>query len=128
MRGGGLERRWRGGPLTGAGPSSEPGGWRSRVAPWGTRRPRPPSHEVRGRGLARHARLLRSRLGEPVLSVLRVLMDQVPGGFKFIHTQGFAHRPANPNMLPAANRVGDDVAAARDQREGRLRNPHDSRG
>jgi hypothetical protein len=52
LRGGGLERRWRGGPLTGARPSSEPGGWRSRVAPWGTRRPRPPSHEVRGRGMA----------------------------------------------------------------------------
>ena len=31
-------------------PSSAPGGWRGRAAPWSTRQPRPPSHEVRGRG------------------------------------------------------------------------------
>ena len=33
-------------------PSSAPGWWRSRAAPWGTHLPRPPSHQVRGRGLA----------------------------------------------------------------------------
>jgi hypothetical protein len=33
-------------------PSSAPGWWKSRAAPWGARRPRPPSHEVRGRSLA----------------------------------------------------------------------------
>ncbi len=34
------------------GPSSEPSGWRSRAAPWSTRRRWPPSHGVRGRGMA----------------------------------------------------------------------------
>jgi len=32
-------------------PSGEPSGWTGRAAPWNTRRPWPPSHEVRGRGL-----------------------------------------------------------------------------
>jgi NAD(P)-dependent dehydrogenase (short-subunit alcohol dehydrogenase family) len=33
-------------------PSREPSGWTGRAAPWSTRRPWPPSLQVRGRGLA----------------------------------------------------------------------------
>ena len=32
--------------------SRRPSGWTSRAAPWGTRLPRTPSHDVRGRGVA----------------------------------------------------------------------------
>ena len=33
-------------------PSSAPSGWTGRAAPWSTRLPWPPSHEVRSRSLA----------------------------------------------------------------------------
>ena len=56
----GLEAMWRvraGAEMPrraadGGRPSREPSGWRSRAVPRSTRRPWPPSHEVRGRGLA----------------------------------------------------------------------------
>ena len=52
LRGGGVERRGRGGPQTGAARAVRPAGGEAAQPPWGTRRPEPRSHEVRGRGLA----------------------------------------------------------------------------